>query len=84
MTKLTLIRTNLRRYTFESRKIKAWVENRSKGKVLNLFAGKTVLNLDEVRNDIDKEMIAGYYLDALTFIKNWRGIKEITLLSLNK
>ena len=51
MTELTLIKTNLKRYTFESPKIKKWVENNSSGKVLNLFAGKTNLNLDEVRNE---------------------------------
>ena len=51
-TKLTLINTNLRRYTFQSPKIRKWVEERSKGKVLNLFAGITKLNLDETRNDV--------------------------------
>jgi hypothetical protein len=69
MTKLELINTNLRRYTFESPKIKKWVENNSEGKCLNLFAGKTKLNLDEVRNDIDKEALADYHLDALEFVK---------------
>jgi hypothetical protein len=69
MTKLELINTNLRRYAFESPKIKKWVENNSEGKCLNLFAGKTKLNLDEVRNDIDKEALADYHLDALEFVK---------------
>lgn len=67
--KLELINTNLRRYTFESPKIKKWVEGNSSGKCLNLFAGKTKLNLDEVRNDIDKDMLADYHLDALEFMK---------------
>ena len=39
MTDLEIVRTNLRRYTFESPKIKFWVEQNSYGKVLNLFAG---------------------------------------------
>jgi len=69
MLKLELVNTNLRRYTFESPKIKKWVEDNSEGKCLNLFAGKTKLNLDEVRNDIDKEALADYHLDALEFIK---------------
>jgi len=69
MTKLELINTNLRRYTFESPKIKKWVEVNSKGKVLNLFAGFTKLNLDEVRNDIDKESLADYHKDGLDFVK---------------
>jgi tRNA G10 N-methylase Trm11 len=67
--KLTLINTNLRRYTFDSPKIKKWVEDRAKGKVLNLFAGKNKLNLNEVRNDIDKTMVADYHKDALDFVK---------------
>ena len=69
MTETEIIHTSLRRYTFESPKIKRWVETNSKGKVLNLFAGKTKLNLNEVRNDIDKEALAEYNLDALEFIK---------------
>lgn len=79
-TKLTLIRTNLRRYTFESPKIKEWVEKRSKGKVLNLFSGKTKLNLDEVRNDLDKEMVADYNKDALDFVLEWKGEKFDTII----
>lgn len=66
---LELINTNLRRYTFESPKIKKWVEENSNGKCLNLFAGKTKLNLDEVRNDIDQSMLSDYHLDALKFVK---------------
>lgn len=71
MTELTLIRTNLRRYTFESPKIREWVEDRSKGLVLNLFAGRTLLNLDEIRNDVDPEMNADYCKDALKFVRDW-------------
>lgn len=72
-TKLTLIRTNLRRYTFESPKIKTWIENRSNGMVLNLFAGKTKLNLNEVRNDLDKNMPVDYNMEALDFVRFWKG-----------
>jgi hypothetical protein len=70
MTKLELIKTNLRRYTFESPKIKKWVEDNSEGKCLNLFAGKTKLNLNEVRNDLDKEALADFNMDALDFVRN--------------
>lgn len=73
MTKLTLINTNLRRYTFESPKIKEWVESRSHGKVLNLFAGKTILSLNEVRNDISDDMPADFHMDAFEFVSNWKG-----------
>lgn len=73
MTELELVNTNLKRYTFESPKIKSWVEKNSNGKVLNLFAGKVKLNLDEIRNDIDLNMNADYHLDALEFILNYKG-----------
>lgn len=73
MPKLELINTNLRRYTFESPKIKSWVESNSSGKVLNLFAGKTKLDLTEIRNDIDKSMPANYHKDAYDFVKQWHG-----------
>lgn len=59
-----------RKYTFEQPKLRQWVEKWCKGKVLNLFAGKTKLNIDEYRVDIDKEMVADYYGDAYEFVKN--------------
>jgi hypothetical protein len=80
MTKTTLIKTNLRRYTFESPKIKEWVESRAEGNVLNLFAGKTLLNLNEVRNDVDESMNAIHHKDALDFVKEWNGEKFDTII----
>ena len=73
MTRLELIHTNLRRYTFESPKIKKWVEINSKGRVLNLFAGNTELEVDEVRNDLDPNALADYHLDAVDFVRGWEG-----------
>ncbi len=70
MSELELINTNLRRYTFQSPKIKEWVEENAKGAVLNLFSGKTELNLHEIRVDIDKEMNAHYHMDALDFVSS--------------
>ena len=67
MIELELVNTNLRRYTFQSPKMKEWIENNSFGYVLNLFAGKTLLNLNEVRNDIQEES-AEYNMDALDFV----------------
>ena len=78
--KLELINTNLRRYTFESPKIRKWVEGNSSGRCLNLFAGKTKLNLDEVRNDIDKDMLADYHLDALEFAKQCKDKFDTIIL----
>jgi len=63
------LKTPLNKYTFFIKPIRDWVENNSSGKVLNLFAGETFLNLDETRVDIDKTMIADYYMDALDFIR---------------
>jgi len=78
--KLTFIKTNLRRYTFECKKIKKWVEKKSSGKVLNLFAGKVKLNLNEIRNDIDKKMNAEFNMDALDFVEKWNGKKFDTII----
>ena len=54
MTDLEIIKTSLNRYTFKSKKIRKWVENNSSGVCLNLFAGKTLLDIDEFRVDVDK------------------------------
>lgn len=73
MTELELINTNLRRYTFQSPRVKIWVEKNSTGRVLNLFAGITTLNLDETRNDVDSATGARYNKDAVDFVTEWRG-----------
>lgn len=80
--KLTYIQTNLKRYTFESPKIKQWVEKAATGKTLNIFAGKTKLNVDEIRNDIDKTMVADYHEDALDFVKKY-GVSEFNTIILD-
>jgi hypothetical protein len=67
------IRCPLHRYTFSVKPIRKWVEDNCEGRVLNLFAGRTRLALDEVRNDLDKTAIADYRLDALDFLRGWRG-----------
>lgn len=58
-----------KRFTFEQPKLKKYVEENCKGKVLNLFAGKTLLNVDEFRVDSNEEMIADWYGDALDFLE---------------
>jgi hypothetical protein len=78
--KLELVRTNLRRYTFEAPKIKRWVEENSKGFVLNLFAGFTLLDLNEIRNDIDPQAIADYHKDCVDFVKQWDGQQFDTII----
>lgn len=58
----------IRKYTFEMPKAKLWVEDVVEGKTLNLFAGKTKLNCDEIRNDIDPDVNPDYNMDAFEFV----------------
>ena len=67
--KIEYIKTPLHKYTFSRKPIRKWVENNSNGRVLNLFAGKTKLNLDKFRVDADKTMVANWYGDAYDFVK---------------
>jgi hypothetical protein len=74
------IKCPLNRYTFSVKPIREWVEGTCEGKTLNLFAGKTKLNIDEIRNDLDEESLAEYHIDALRFVKEWGGEKFNTIL----
>ena len=74
------IRCPLNRYTFSVGPVRAWVEDVCEGRVLNLFAGKTRLEVNETRNDLDIEVPADYHLDALEFLRTWRGEKFDTIL----
>ncbi len=74
------IKCPLNRYTFSVKPIKAWVEANCEGKTLNLFAGKIKLQVNEIRNDLDNEMLADYHLDALEFVSKWQGHKFNTVL----
>lgn len=79
--KLELIRTRLRKYTFEVKKIKNWVEQNCGERVLNLFAGYNSLDVPcEVRNDLDPNAPADYHMDALDFVKQWEGSKFDTVV----
>tara|TARA_Y100001951_G_C11297969_1_gene277279 strand:- start:18482 stop:18970 length:489 start_codon:yes stop_codon:yes gene_type:complete len=67
------MRTPLNKFTFKSRKIKEWVEERCYGLTLNLFAGKTVLNIEnEIRNDMREGFQCHYTMDALSFCRYYR------------
>jgi len=37
------------------------------------LSGITKLNLDEIRNDIDKEALAEYHKEAIQFVEEWVG-----------
>lgn len=65
--KFTHLKCPLHRYTFEMKPIREWVINNIEGKVLNLFAGYTMLPCNEVRNDLDKSAPAHFHYDALFF-----------------
>ena len=66
--KFTYLSQPPKRYTFQQPKLKQWTEEQCKGKTLNLFAGITKLNINETRVDIDPNVPADFYMDALKFI----------------
>lgn len=69
MIEFTYLKQPARKYTFEMRKLKNWTIQNCKGKVLNLFAGKTLLKgVDETRVDLQDYMPAHYHMDALAFV----------------
>ena len=74
------MKTPINRYTFKSKKLRQWVEENIEGKVLNLFAGQTKLQCNEVRNDIDETMLAHYHFDAIEFCRQWSGEKFNTII----
>lgn len=74
------MKTGLNKYTFSNRKIFEWTMKHSRGLILNLFAGKTLLILTEIRNDADENMPADYHLDALEFVKTWNKDKFDTVI----
>ena len=58
-----------KKWTFEQPKLKLYIEKWCKGKVLNLFAGKTKLNVDEFRVDSSDEFKPDWLGDAMEFVK---------------
>ena len=69
MIEFTYLKQPPRKYTFEMGKLKSWTIQNCNGKVLNLFAGKTLLKgVDEVRIDLNKDVPADYYMDAFAFV----------------
>jgi hypothetical protein len=78
--RFSYMRTPLYRYTFKNRRIREWVERHCEGLVLNLFAGNTRLNVNEIRNDLRGDTEADYHMDALDFVMQWEGEKFGTVL----
>jgi len=56
------------KWTFQSKKIKKWVESWIKGKTLNACCGKTELELEGgeiIRNDIDEDVDADFHYNVM-------------------
>lgn len=71
-----------KRYTFEQPKLLGWVEQWAKPKVLNLFAGKVRLGVEEVRVDISDEFSPDFVGDAYDFlsaVKDWSEYGTVLL-----
>jgi len=77
---IDFIKCPLNKYTFSVQPIREWVEKQCEGLTLNLFSGPTELLVNEIRNDVDKEMSADYHKDALQFLREWGGKKFNTIL----
>lgn len=67
--KFTYLKQPPKKYTFEQPKLRRWVEKRCQGKVLNLFAGKVRLQVNEIRVDINPEVSPDYCMDSFEFIQ---------------
>jgi hypothetical protein len=61
------------KWTFQSTKIRRWVESRLQGRVLNACAGKTKLANDHeiVRNDLDESRDADLHVDVCEIAAAW-------------
>ncbi len=71
--KLSYYRSFPNKYTFRMRKVKKWVENALEGRVLNLYAGPTKLDYENiVSNDIDEAFSPDYAMDAAVFTAFWK------------
>ena len=77
---MTYLKQPPKKYTFEQVKLKQYVESYCIGKVLNLFAGKVKLNVNEIRVDISNEYKPDYCVDAYKFITSWRNNKFDTVI----
>jgi len=71
----TYLKQTPKRYTFEMPKLYKWTIQNCRGKVLNLFAGKTILKgIDEIRVDLNKDMPSDFCMDAYDFVLMAKGL----------
>ena len=77
MTNIKLISAQCHRYTFQPTKIRKEVIALCSGTVLNLFAGLTILDVDEYRVDSDSDMPRLNYIgNAEQFLSEYKHIKK--------
>lgn len=69
-----------KKWTFEQLKQRSWVESYCRGRVLNLFAGKTRLSVNEYRVDISSDYAPDSCGDALEFLSDTDMIFDTVLL----
>lgn len=81
--KFTYMKTPLNKYTFKNKRIRRWVEDRCEGITLNLFAGVTPLEINEVRNDTDPDAPAEFHQDALELVNEMKGLSKFKTVLLD-
>lgn len=69
MVEAKYITDNCYKWTFKAHKVRKIVEKEAKGRVLNLFAGKIRLNINETRVDISHEFKPEFCMPAEDFLK---------------
>lgn len=80
----TIIDSPPSKYTFDDLKIKKWVGDWCKGKVLNLFAGKNIVDPNEYRVDLDSSMPNINYIgSAEQFIIDYGVVKRFDTIILD-
>lgn len=80
MLKIELIKCPIHNQTFKIKPIRLWVEKHSFGKCLNLFAGTTILDIDETRIDLNPETNPDYVGDALDYLNLYNDIFDTVIL----
>jgi hypothetical protein len=74
------IKCPLNKYTFSVKPIRDWVVSQCNGDVLNLFAGKTKLPVNELRIDSNPEMVADIYMDAFDYVNQCQDSFDTIIL----
>ena len=64
----TYLKQGPARWTFEMPLLRKWIEEHSHGKVLNLFAGRVRLNVDEYRVDMSPAYKPDLNMEGITLV----------------